>query len=325
MYRPNGAGEMLVFSAADFEDFLEPRPDLPATMEGELEAVVRLLAEQRWPFRLHATYDESITRALDVFERVNRDVPFEGTRFIIDHAETISPKSIERVKALGGGIAIQHRMAFQGEYFVERYGARAAEMTPPVRRMLDMDVPVGAGTDATRVASYNPWVALSWLTTGKTLGGLPLYPAANCLDRHTALTLWTKGSAWFSREEDRKGAIKAGEYADIAVLSDDYFTVAPEAIKDITSVLTVVDGRVVHGAGPFKDLAPPLPAPSPDWSPVRADSGFQHTPTTQAAAHACACHNACAVHGHAHHHVAAAPTSDLAGFWGALGCACFAF
>ena len=127
MYRHNGAGEMLVFSAADYEDFLQVRPDLPASMESELEPVARLLAEKRWPFRLHATYNESITRALNVFEKVNRDIPFNGTRFIIDHAETIDGKNIERIKALGGGIAIQHRMAYQGEYFINRYGARAAE------------------------------------------------------------------------------------------------------------------------------------------------------------------------------------------------------
>jgi len=160
MYHHNGAGEMLVYSAADFEDFLEPRPDLAASMEAELYPVVRLLAQKRWPFRLHATYDETIARALSVFERVNREVPFDGLHWMFDHAETITPRNIERVKALGGGIAIQHRMAYQGEYFTERYGAKAAEDTPPVRRMLEMGVPVGAGTDATRVASYNPWVSL---------------------------------------------------------------------------------------------------------------------------------------------------------------------
>src|SRR5207302_669943 len=109
-YRMNGAGEMLTFSAADFEDFLEPRPDLPPSLEGELTRVVRLLAENRWPFRLHATYDESIARFLDVFEAVNLDVPFAGLRWFFDHAETISERNLERVKALGGGIAVQHRM-----------------------------------------------------------------------------------------------------------------------------------------------------------------------------------------------------------------------
>ena len=177
---------------------------------------------------------------ITVFERVNQDIPFDGLRFIIDHAETIRPDSIERISALGGGIAIQHRMAFQGEYFVERYGADEAEFTPPVTDMLAAGLPVGAGTDATRVASFNPWVSLYWLVSGRTLGGLPLYPEARRLDREQALRLWTKGSAWFSGEQAVKGAIAPGEYADLAVLSADYFTVPVAEIKDLTSVLTVV-------------------------------------------------------------------------------------
>ena len=124
-YRMNGAGEMLVYSAADFEDFLEPRPDCRRTLEADLVEVVTILAKNRWPFRLHATYDESIARFLDVFEAVNKDVPFDGLRWFFDHAETISEKNIERVKALGGGIAVQHRMAYQGEYFINRYGKEA--------------------------------------------------------------------------------------------------------------------------------------------------------------------------------------------------------
>jgi predicted amidohydrolase YtcJ len=121
-FRHNGAGEMLVFSAADFEDFRQPRPDMAPEMEGELEEVVRILAENRWPWRMHATYDETISRALDVFEKVNKDMPLEGLNWFFDHAETISDRSIDRIAALGGGIATQHRMAYQGEYFVERYG-----------------------------------------------------------------------------------------------------------------------------------------------------------------------------------------------------------
>ena len=155
-FRHNGAGEMLVFSAADFEDFRVERPDMPPEMEGELEEVVRVLAQNRWPWRLHATYDETIARALDVFEKVHRDTPLTGLNWFFDHAETISDKSIDRIAALGGGIAVQHRMAYQGEYFIERYGAAAAEATPPVAKMLARGVKVSAGTDATRVASYNP-------------------------------------------------------------------------------------------------------------------------------------------------------------------------
>ena len=130
-------------------------------------------------------------------------------------------------------------------------------------------MPVGAGTDATRVASYNPWVSLSWLVTGKTMGGLTLYPAANRLDRESALRLWTEANTWFSTEQGKKGQIKEGQFADLAVLSDDYFSVPEDRIQDITSVLTLLGGKPVHGDGAFKDLAPPLPPPMPDWSPVR--------------------------------------------------------
>ncbi|MCC7683205.1 amidohydrolase [Janthinobacterium sp. FW305-128] len=327
-YRHNGAGEMLVFSAADFEDFLEPRPELAAGMEDELEKVVRHLVEQRWPFRLHATYDESIGRMLDVFEKVNRDTPFGGLHWLFDHAETISPKNIDRVKALGGGLAIQHRMAFQGEYFVERYGAEAAKATPPVQRMLDAGVPVGGGTDATRVASYNPWTALYWLVSGRTVGGLALTDVAGRLSRDTALELWTAGSAWFSSEQGKKGRIREGMLADLSVLSADYFTVPEEAIKSIESVLTMVGGKVVYGQGEFTTLAPPPIPVLPEWSPVRTVHGHYRPAARPAQAmlpHQCA--GACGVHAHAHDRArkSAVPISDFSGFWGTLGCSCFAF
>lgn len=322
--RHNGAGEMLVFSAADFEDFLEPRPDLPQTMEEELEPVVRHLVEQRWPFRLHATYNESISRMLDVFEKVNRDIPFNGLPWFFDHAETITPQNIERVKALGGGIAIQDRMAFQGEYFVDRYGKQAAEATPPIKRMLAGGVPVGAGTDATRVSSYNPWTSLYWMVSGRTVGGLALYEEG--LPRTTALELFTHGSAWFSSEQGKKGQIKVGQLADLAALSADFFHVEEEAIKWIESVLTVVGGKIVYAAGDFEDLGPRSIPVLPDWSPVvKVPGHWRPNSPLQAQVHQCS--GPCAVHTHSHEkaRMSNAPVSDFAGFWGAFGCSCFAF
>src|SRR5436309_2629090 len=186
-YRVNGAGVMIVFSGADIGDVLEPRPDMAPVMESEIKAVVRHLVENRWPFRLHTTYDETIGRALNVYEEINREIPFNGLHWFFDHCETVSDRNIERIKALGGGIAVQNRMAFQGEYFVERYGAKQAERTPPIRRMLELGVPVGAGIDATRVSSYNPWLSLYWFVTGKTVGGLALYPENDRLERMEAL------------------------------------------------------------------------------------------------------------------------------------------
>jgi predicted amidohydrolase YtcJ len=279
-FRMNGAGEMLAFSAADFEDFLQPRPDMPPVMESELKAVIRHLVENRWPFRLHATYDETISRALDVYEEVNREVPFQGLHWFFDHCETISDKNLQRVKALGGGIAVQNRMAFQGEYFIDRYGKEQAQRTPPIRRMLEFGIPVGAGTDATRVSSYNPYLSLYWLVTGRTLGGLQLYPEKNRLDRSEALRLYTVGSTWFSSEENQKGSLAPGQFADLAVLTDDYFSIPEEEIKGLESVLTIVGGKVVYASAEFSKLAPPALPVSPDWSPVNRYSGYHQTTTT---------------------------------------------
>jgi predicted amidohydrolase YtcJ len=316
--RLNGAGEMLVFSAADFEDFLEPRPDFDKALETQLESVVRLLAEKRWPFRLHATYDESIERFLTVFEKVNRDVPFNGMHWFFDHAETISDRNIERTVALGGGIAVQHRMAFQGEYFVNRYGAEAAKKTPPIRRMLQMGAKVGAGTDATRVASFNPYVSLYWLVSGRTVGGLKLYDDANRMSREEALRLYTQGSSWFSTEEDVKGSLAPGKLADFAVLSSDYFSVPEEEIKGLQSVLTVVGGEVVYAAQDFSHLAPPpLPA-ALDWAPTAHYGGY-HNPALPVGA---LLHRGCSTH-----RASAAPRDNGRlgeSLWG-LGCDCFAF
>ena len=102
-YRMNGAGEMLVYSAADFEDFLEPRPDMPPVMESELKAVIRHLVENRWPFRLHATYDETITRALNVYEEINREIPFAvctGSSIIARRSRTATSKGSKRLAAV---------------------------------------------------------------------------------------------------------------------------------------------------------------------------------------------------------------------------------
>lgn len=280
MFYPNGfsaegGGENLVASAADFENFLEPRPDLPESMEGELEAVISLLVRNRWPFRLHATYGESIDRDLAVIEKVNAKTPLDGLRFIVDHGETITDAQLARIKKLGGGVAVQDRMHFQGEAYWKRYGAQTRQM-PPIRRMLDMKVPVGLGTDGTRVSSYNPWPSVYWAVTGKTAGGMKIWQDKDVPSRYEALQLMTSGSAWMSGEETVKGKLLPGQYADFIVLPQDYFTVDLEKIKRMESLLTVANGKVVYGAGDYAPLAPALPAVSPGWSPVAAYGGYQN-------------------------------------------------
>ncbi|MFI7613704.1 amidohydrolase [Nonomuraea terrae] len=272
--RLNGAGENLAWSPADFENFTEPRPLRPDKADRELEAAVRLLVENDWGFRLHATYEETISANLDVFEKVS---PKLGVPWFFDHAETVSEASLDRIAAMGGNLSIQNRMMFQGSAFRDRYGAARAAGAPPVRQMLDRGLITAAGTDATRVSSYNPWLSLEWLVTGRTIGGTELMDPQCRVDRETALRMYTAAGAGLTGEAGVKGVLKAGCYADLAVLSDDFFSVPEDGISHIESLLTVVGGRIVYAAGEFEGLAPPQPAIQPSWSPVAFFGGYHRT------------------------------------------------
>ena len=165
-------------------------------------------------------------------------------------------------------------MAYQGEYFIERYGAAAAEATPPVAKMLARGVKVSAGTDATRVASYNPWVSLSWMVTGKTVGGTRLYPARNCPDRETALRMGPR--TWPVLQRGRQARPhRAGPAGRFHRAGQGLFQLrrGRDLVPDLD--LTVVGGRVVYGAGEFGPLDDnPLPPAMPDWSPTRLFGGY---------------------------------------------------
>jgi predicted amidohydrolase YtcJ len=277
--RCNGAGENLTWAAADYENFAEPRPDLPANASGELEAAVRLLRDHGWGFRLHATYDETIDHDLTVFERVaGGDGLGLGVPWFFDHAETVSDRNLDRIAALGGAVSVQNRMLFQGQLFLDRYGAAKAATAPPIGEMRDRGLTVAAGTDATRVASYNPWLSLAWLIRGHDFSGRRRRDREHLVDRETALAMYTTGGAALTGEADVKGVLKADCYGDLAILTDDYFSVPEEEISGIESVLTVVGGRIVHAVGEYSGMAEPLPAVSPSWSPVARYGGFQAGP-----------------------------------------------
>ncbi|GAB1339506.1 amidohydrolase [Streptomyces sp. E-15] len=273
--RLNGAGENLTWAAADFENFAQPRPHL-GDYEPEFEKAVRLLMEHGWGFRLHATYDETIRRDLAVFEKLAAEGLFPaGNRWLFDHAETASPESLDRVAALGGAMSVQNRLSFQGEAFLRRYGPGRAADAPPIREMLDRGLTVAAGTDATRVSTYNPWVALHWLVSGRTAGDLTLRPPGNRVDRQTALRMFTVAGAELTGEEQVKGVLRPGCYADLAVLSHDYFNVPEPEIAHIESLLTVTGGRIVYAAGEYAGIDEELPPVTPEWSPVKHFGGYQ--------------------------------------------------
>ncbi len=263
-----GAGEMLVASAYDFEDFSYPRPELPKRMEGDLRPVLEFLLANRWPIRFHCTYEESAHRLLALLEEVGRDKGLEELNWIFDHGETISEATMEWVARLGGGISYQNRIAFQATAYRDRYGADALGQVMPVKKMMEAGLPLAAGTDATRVSSYNPWLAIHWAVSGKGRGGDVIWAAENRLSRHEALRHWTAAGAWFSREDGKKGQIKTGQFADLAVLDRDYFAVAEDEITEITADLTFSGGKIVHAEGAFAPHAPAPLAELPDWSPV---------------------------------------------------------
>ena len=279
-YELEGGGEFLAWSAGDFENFLAPQPmleDRPGWRE-EFKNVIRLHVDNGWPFRIHATYGETVSQMLDVIEEVNRETEgkLASNRWFFDHAETVNDEDLSRTKALNGGIAIQARLAYAGEFFVERYGSDKAKQAPPVRKMMDLGLPVGAGTDGTRVASYNPWPALYWLITGKTVGDFQLAEPSNQLSREEALRLYTQGSAWISDEETVKGTLENGMFGDFALLSDDYFTIPEEEINNLKSILTVVGGEVVYASAEYVSMNPKLPDVIPNWSPIIFYGGYQN-------------------------------------------------
>jgi predicted amidohydrolase YtcJ len=288
-YRMIGAGEYISYAAGDPANFAKDWVVAPpGVMESQFAEITKLLAGLKWPFRQHTTFDATASRVLNVLEDVNREVPLKGLRWGLDHCETMSPRTLERVAALGGSINIQNRMSLDGEAFLQKYGAQLAADAPPVKRIREMGIPLACGTDANRATSYNPWIGVHWLLTGKTLGGAKLQGDQNLLDRTEALRLYTAGGAWMSSEEDKKGTLQAGKLADLVFLSGDYFAMPVDEVKNLESVLTMVGGKVAYAAGPYARLDAPPPPSLPDWLPVRHYGGYHRNaagPMPTVAAH----------------------------------------
>jgi predicted amidohydrolase YtcJ len=273
-FRMMGAGEYMIWATHDPANFSKDVIPPPPGSEDQLTEAIKLVVAHDWPFRLHANYDVTVQGLLGAIEKANREVPVNKVRWIIDHAETVSPQSLERIAALGGSIAIQNRMTLDGDGFVEKWGKDPATDAPPIGRIRQMGLPLAAGTDGNRATSHNPWVGVQWLITGKTIGGTKLNADRNLLDRTEALRLYSAAGAWFTHEEDKKGTISPGKFADLAILSDDYMSIPEDRISSITSVLTMVGGRVVYGAGTYADLAPTALKVSPDWLPIGTYSSY---------------------------------------------------
>ena len=247
MLRFNGLGERVTWAMNN--------NNKPTDEEKEkYYKIVKWAAQHGMSVTMHWANDASAGQLLGIFERVNQEVPISKLRWSIAHLNDASPATLRRMKALGVGWTVQDAMYFGGEQFREQRGADAARRAPPVVTAKEIGVTMGAGTDAHRVASYNPFTALQWFLDGKTVGGKALRGPEETPSRAEALRLYTQGSAWFSHDENKRGSLEAGKLADLAVLSKDYMTAPVDQIGGIESLLTMVGGKIVYAAGPFQKL-----------------------------------------------------------------------
>jgi len=247
LLRFNGIGERVTFRMYN--------NDQPSEADKEqYYQALKWAAERGLSVTQHWHSNASIHHLLDVYERVNREIPIAPLRWSVAHLNDGTEATFVRMKALGVGWALQDAMYYDGERELKIRGEAALKGMPPMRTALRAGVMVGAGTDAHRVANYSPFIALRWMLDGKSAGGVALRGPEETPNRQEALRMYTSGSAWLAHDEARRGTLAVGKLADLAVLSKDYLSVPVDEIGNIHSLLTLVGGRVVYAEGPYTAL-----------------------------------------------------------------------
>jgi predicted amidohydrolase YtcJ len=245
--RFNGIGENVTWGMYNNDNPSETQKD-------QLAEALRWAVARNMTATFHWHNQRSVHHLLEVLERVNVETPVAPLRWSIAHLNDASPDSLRRMKAMGVGWLMQNAFYFRGEAFLGQRGVEAATTAPPIVSALRLGLPVGGGTDAHRVMWFSPFVSLQWMLDAKTLGGVATRAEAERPTRLEALRLYTQGSAWFAFDDDTRGALALGRLADLAVLSKDYLTVPVDEIGAITSLLTMVGGRIVYAAEPYAAL-----------------------------------------------------------------------
>jgi predicted amidohydrolase YtcJ len=200
---------------------------------------LQFVAKHGWAFQQHSLSPAEDQLTVSTFEAVNKETPIAALHWSIAHAPRIDKPLLDRLKAIGAGIAV-HPFEYLG----------AAGGGPPLRTIIDSGIHVGAGSDSAQISTLDPWLIVYYMVTGKTAAGEPVNNGQQ-ITRMEALRLYTAENGWFFHEEDKLGSIEPGKLGDVVVLSGDYTDpkkVPDEAIKSLKSVLTVVDGRVVYDA-----------------------------------------------------------------------------
>jgi predicted amidohydrolase YtcJ len=229
MLKFNGLGERITWGMNN--------NDHPTAEDQEkFYQILRWAAQRGMTVTMHWPNDSSAEILLSIYERVNAEFPIKDLRWSIAHLTGATPEHLRRMKAMGVGWTIQRPEAAS------------------VENAKELGVTIGAGTDAHRVASYNPFTTLKWLLVDSKKSGTTPRGPEQTPTREDALRAYTIGSAWFSFDETKRGSLEPGKLADLAVLSKDYMTVPLDQIESIESVLTMVGGKIVYAAGPYARL-----------------------------------------------------------------------
>lgn len=234
-----GVGERVTFGL-----YNNDRPSLE-DIDG-FEAVARWALERGVGLTVHWNNARSAQPLFDAFARVGDARERARLRWSVAHLHDATPETLATLRQLGLGWLTQNALYFAAPAFLRSLPAARRASAPPVASALRAGLKVAAGTDATRVMSWNPFVALQWLLDGRTVDGLETRDVDERPTREEALRLWTQGGAWFAFAEEDRGRIAPGLLADLAIIDADYMSVPTEQIGAIQSVLTMVGGRVVH-------------------------------------------------------------------------------
>jgi len=243
----NGPGEILIW--ADWTD-----GDITPDGKAKLAELLRWAASKGYTIQLHWNPDRTVHDLLDVVEGINKDFPVRDLRWTVLHLYNASEDNLKRMKSLGLIWGVQDGLYFGGEQLQRDVGVEKARALPPIATALRLGLTVTGGTDAHRVSSYNPFVSLQWYLDGTTIGGVKTRDDTEAPSRRQALEMYTRNSAFEANEDDKRGTLEPGKFADLAVLSSDYLTAPVKEIGKIKSVLTMVGGEVVYASGPFERL-----------------------------------------------------------------------
>ena len=190
------------------------------------------------PLAVHAVGDAALDAYIGAVERAGRAEVWRDKRPRIEHGDMLSPDLIARAKTLGM-VVVQNPIHFSfGDVFPQRFDPERLATFEPMKSLLAAGIPLAIGSDG----PMNPGLNIMFAT---------LHPAnpKEALSREEAVTAYTRGSAFAEFKEREKGRLVVGSLADLAVLSADIFSVPPPELPKITSVMTMVGGKIVHDTG----------------------------------------------------------------------------